>query len=67
VHNIPLTGADCLLWGNDYPHPESTYPNSRDVLDGLLAGVDEGIARQVVAGNAVRLFGFDPAVLDTAP
>ena len=26
LHNIPFTGTDCLLWGNDYPHPESTYP-----------------------------------------
>ena len=36
IHNIPLTGADCLLWGNDYPHPESTYPNSNKVLDEVL-------------------------------
>jgi predicted TIM-barrel fold metal-dependent hydrolase len=67
VHNIPLTGADCLLWGNDYPHPESTYPDSGAVLDGLLGGVDEPVARQVVGGNAVRLFGFEPFVLDGAP
>jgi predicted TIM-barrel fold metal-dependent hydrolase len=67
VHNIPLTGTDCLLWGNDYPHPESTFPNSAKVLDDLLSGVDEAVARQVVAGNAVRLFGFDPAVLDSSP
>ena len=38
IHNIALTGADCMLWGNDYPHPESTYPNSNKVLDGVLAG-----------------------------
>ncbi len=68
VHNIPLTGTDCLLWGNDYPHPESTFPGSAKVLDDLFANVeDEGAARQIVGGNAVRLFGFDPSVLETRP
>jgi len=62
IHNIPLTGTDCLLWGNDYPHPESTYPDSDRVLDGLLDGVSDTDARAVVFDNAVRLFGFTDAV-----
>src|SRR5262245_14140727 len=45
LHNLPFTGADCLLWGNDYPHPESTYPNSNALLDKMLAGVSERDAR----------------------
>ena len=58
LHNIPFTGTDCLLWGNDYPHPESTYPDSNTVLDRLLADVDDDDARAVVFDNAARLFGF---------
>ena len=34
VHNLPITGSDCILWGNDYPHDEGTFPNSRRVIDG---------------------------------
>jgi predicted TIM-barrel fold metal-dependent hydrolase len=67
IHNIPLTGADCMLWGNDYPHPESTYPHSNKVLDGVLAGLSDEVALQVVGGNAERLFGFDPSVRVTQP
>jgi predicted TIM-barrel fold metal-dependent hydrolase len=67
IHNIPLTGADCLLWGNDYPHPESTYPNSNKVLDEVLNGLPGEIAMQVVGGNAERLFGFAPEVRATRP
>jgi predicted TIM-barrel fold metal-dependent hydrolase len=63
IHNIPLTGVDCLLWGNDYPHPESTYPRSDAVLGEILDGVDPAHAAQIVAGNAADLFRFDPAVL----
>jgi predicted TIM-barrel fold metal-dependent hydrolase len=62
VNNLALTGAGCLLWGNDYPHPESTYPNSDKVLDQLLGGVSESDARAITYDNALRLFGFDPAI-----
>ncbi len=67
VANLALTGTDCLLWGNDYPHPESTYPNSNVVLDSLLAGVSEADARAITSGNAARLFGFGDYVLLSAP
>jgi predicted TIM-barrel fold metal-dependent hydrolase len=66
INNIPLTGTGCLLWGNDYPHPESTYPDSGKVLDELLRDVAEADARAITFGNAATLFGFDPAVA-TAP
>jgi predicted TIM-barrel fold metal-dependent hydrolase len=67
MHNVELTGSDCLLWGNDYPHPESTYPNSDKVLATVLDGVDEVTARAVVGGNAARLFGFADDVSATRP
>jgi predicted TIM-barrel fold metal-dependent hydrolase len=57
-----LTGTDCLMWGNDFPHPESTYPNSNKVLDALLSGVDDADADAVVFDNARRLFGFAESV-----
>jgi predicted TIM-barrel fold metal-dependent hydrolase len=62
-----LTGLDCLMWGNDYPHAEGTFPHSNAVLDDLLAGVDEASAVQITAGNAARIFGFDQSVLVAGP
>ena len=50
IHNIPFTGTDCLLWGNDFPHPESTYPDSNKVLDALLRASTDADA----AGSGVR-------------
>jgi predicted TIM-barrel fold metal-dependent hydrolase len=67
IHNLPLTGSGPLLWGNDFPHPEATYPNSNKVLEALLAGVDEADAVAITSGNALRLFGFEPSILETAP
>jgi predicted TIM-barrel fold metal-dependent hydrolase len=67
LHNISLTGSACLLWGNDYPHPESTYPNSNKVLAELLRDVAEDDAVAVTSGNAAALFGFDTDILTTKP
>ena len=67
LRNVSVTGPECLLWGNDYPHPESTYPHSRAVLEKVLDGVDEATARAVVGGNAARLFGFSADVTLTRP
>jgi predicted TIM-barrel fold metal-dependent hydrolase len=67
VANIAGTGAECLLWGNDYPHPESTYPMSAEVLDRLFERIDTDSARAIVGGNAHRLFGFADTVLESVP
>jgi predicted TIM-barrel fold metal-dependent hydrolase len=67
INNLSFTGTDCVLWGNDYPHPESTYPNSAKVLDELLRSVSEADARAIVFDNAVRRFGFDAAQVTPAP
>jgi predicted TIM-barrel fold metal-dependent hydrolase len=53
-----------LLWGNDFPHPESTYPDSNAVLDRLLVDASDDDARAVVFDNAARIFGFPTRVAE---
>lgn len=67
IHNIELTGSSCLMWGNDYPHPESTYPNSGEVIERLFHGVDLQAAQAVLSRNAMKVFGFDQSVLAERP
>jgi predicted TIM-barrel fold metal-dependent hydrolase len=63
LSNVAITGADCLMWGSDYPHEEGTYPHSRQTVDRLGVLVDEETALQVFRDNAARLFRFAPEVL----
>jgi predicted TIM-barrel fold metal-dependent hydrolase len=56
-------GVDNLLWGSDYPHQESTVPNSRAAMRVALAGVPEHETRRMLGMNAVELYGFDELLL----
>ena len=55
---IPLLGPDNFMWASDYPHPDSTFPNSRHAIAEAFAGLDGGIVRKVTAENCARLYGF---------
>ena len=59
VHNRSFTGVDALLWGSDYPHPEGTWPRSREYADAQMKGVPEDERRKMLGETAARLFGFD--------
>jgi predicted TIM-barrel fold metal-dependent hydrolase len=52
-------GVSHILWGNDYPHEEGTTPQSKLLLRWALEGLPEAECRQMLAGNAARLYGFD--------
>ena len=47
-----------MMWGNDYPHSESTWPRSMQYLDKFLAGVPEEDRRKILHDNVSRIFKF---------
>lgn len=51
-------GVESLLWGSDYPHAESTFPRSREIVDRILQGVPAVEQAQIAGGNAARLYDF---------
>jgi predicted TIM-barrel fold metal-dependent hydrolase len=52
-------GIGTLMWGSDYPHTESTFPRSREILASILRGATPSDVVRVVASNAAELYGFD--------
>jgi len=59
-----VIGVDNMMWGSDYPHSESTFPQSRKILADILSGVPEHEQAKIVGGTAARVYGFDAARLD---
>ena len=39
---IPLLGADSCMWASDYPHTDSTFPNSLRVIEETLGTLARG-------------------------
>ena len=62
IQNRHVTGTDCLLWGNDYPHREGSFPESREWIAKQFDGVPEDEVDAMVRGNAAKLFGLDVGV-----
>ena len=54
-----VIGVDNMMWGSDYPHSESTFPQSRKILAEILAGVPEDEQAKIVGANTARLYKFD--------
>jgi predicted TIM-barrel fold metal-dependent hydrolase len=59
IRNRDVTGTDCLLWANDYPHPEGLFPNSMEHNAEQFAGVPEADMHKITFANGADLFGFD--------
>jgi predicted TIM-barrel fold metal-dependent hydrolase len=58
VELIPLLGADSCMWASDYPHTDSTFPNSRHAIDETLGALPPEDLRKITATNCARLYGF---------
>lgn len=59
INNRYITGVETLMWGNDYPHPEGTWPTSQAQCADQFAGVADDEVAAIVGGTAARVFGFD--------
>ena len=57
-----IIGVDNMVWGNDFPHAESTWPQSMEFLDRLFGEAKEEDRRKITSENAARIFRFDPPV-----
>jgi len=51
-------GTENLMWSSDYPHPVSTWPKSRLVVDELFAGIPDAERDAIVCHNASRIWNL---------
>ncbi|MGC1190440.1 MAG: amidohydrolase family protein, partial [Candidatus Binatus sp.] len=52
-------GVKSLMWGSDFPHSDSTWPNSLEVIARDFNGVPDDERRQMTADNVAALYGFN--------
>ncbi len=56
IRDRHIIGVDNLVWGSDYPHPESTFPKSQEILGEILAECNDEERAKIVGGNAARIY-----------
>jgi len=56
-------GVGNLMWGNDFPHPEGTWPHTREWLRDAFSDIPVDETAAILGGNAVEFYGFDAAAL----
>ena len=54
-----IIGVDTLMWGSDYPHTESTFPRSRQILEEILADCSEEDRAKIAGGNVARVYNLN--------
>jgi predicted TIM-barrel fold metal-dependent hydrolase len=52
-------GVGSIMWGTDYPHPEGSWPHTRDQLLGTFHDLPEDEIARMLGGNAAEFYGVD--------
>jgi predicted TIM-barrel fold metal-dependent hydrolase len=48
-----------LLWANDFPHHEGTWPHSAEAIERIFGQLREDTRAKILGLNAARFFGFE--------
>ena len=59
VEAIHRVGVDNATFETDYPHTDSTWPDTKQVAEGLMAGVASDVVYKLMRGNAITMLGLD--------
>ena len=54
-----------LMWANDFPHSDSTWPWSQDLLDKHTDDLSDEQTKAILSDNVADLYGIDRSVLPT--
>ena len=55
---VKFFGDGHLLWASDYPHPDGTWPRSRETIERQMSHLPAAVRRQITRDNAAALYGL---------
>jgi predicted TIM-barrel fold metal-dependent hydrolase len=59
VANLDVVGVDNTTFETDYPHTDSTWPDTLKVARELTSGLPGDVVRKIMRGNAIRMLSLD--------
>ncbi len=52
-------GEDTYMWASDYPHTQSTWPHSREIVEETFTTVSDEVRQKIICDNVAKLYDFD--------
>ncbi|HVC67755.1 MAG TPA: amidohydrolase family protein [Acidimicrobiales bacterium] len=59
LESLDRVGVDNITFETDYPHTDSTWPDTLRVAEEMMAGLTDEEAYKIVRGNAIRMLDLD--------
>jgi predicted TIM-barrel fold metal-dependent hydrolase len=59
VDSIDKVGVDNATFETDYPHTDSTWPNTKEIAIELTRGLSDDVIYKLMRGNAIRMLELD--------
>ncbi|MDQ1432052.1 MAG: hypothetical protein QOF40_2654, partial [Actinomycetota bacterium] len=57
--SLDEVGVDNVTSETDYPHSDSTWPDTKAIMSKLVAGLDDDSIRKITRDNAIKLLQLD--------
>ena len=58
MRTYDLIGSRNIMWSSDYPHSDTTWPNSRQAIEEHFRGLPQEDRDAMVCANAGRIYGL---------
>jgi predicted TIM-barrel fold metal-dependent hydrolase len=59
LESLDRVGIDNITFETDYPHTDSTWPDTKAVAEEMMAGLTDEQVYKIVRGNAIRMLDLD--------
>ena len=58
---LDILGQDKVMWASDYPHPDSTWPHSQQVIERQMTAITPELGNKILRENAQALYSLPAA------
>ena len=59
LDSLGAIGADRITFETDYPHTDSTWPETRSVAEQMVRNLSDADVYKIMRGNAIEMLGLD--------
>lgn len=56
-------GISNVMWGTDFPHPEGSWPHTREKMQKYMTGIPDAELTKMLGSNAIDCYGLDARAL----